>query len=530
MALNPEISLGVRPPVIQPLQIQNPLEQFAKVQSLRNLMTQGQLGQLNLQQTQLENEALQDKRRRANAIAELFTGAARPSEDQILHVGGPEAAAAIKALHDADKAKFDALESTNKAITRTAQGIKALPAEQQDFAYRAERSRLIQANPALASQIPEQYQGVSWLDAKIQEGLSADQYLANVRADAKAKLEAPGIQADSLTKQAEAEQKQRQIEVSTLAPALARGAVAYQQALAGMDPKRAALYQGFATGTPRDLLMFASTPHEQIAAQQAQETAKRAAVPNTATELAVAINDPNRTPEDRDLAKRALTSLQQYELGLKTKSDQAAGGNPQLVKAVMDNPSLWGDLTPTEKGAIAAPLAAQGFIFGKPLNESAITKISETKSGIQSLQDLRTTLRENEQYIGPISGFQALNPWSDAKVAQAKINLVKQRVGKALEGGVLRKEDEEKYKQILATLNDTPSTAFAKVDNLIANLQRDLDTYIETQKAGGRRVSDVTSTRTPAAASLTVTDPRGVTHTFKTAKQAEDFKKAAGIQ
>ena len=519
MALNPEISLGVRPPVIQPLQIQNPLEQFAKVQSLRNLMTQGQLGQLNLEQTQLENQALQEKQRRTNAVADLFTKG-RPTEDLILSVGGPEAAAALKGLHDSDKAKFDALEATNKAITRAALGIKSLPVEKRDFAYRAERARLGAVNPELLARIPSQYDE-SYLDAKIQEGTNADQYYANVRADAEARLKAPGIQADSLTKQAEAEQKQRQIEASTLAPALARGAVAYQQALAGMDPKRAALYQGFAT--PRDLLMFASTPHEQIAAQQAQETAKRAAVPNTATELAVAINDPNRTPEDRDLAKRALTSLQQYELGLKTKSDQAAGGNPQLVKAVMDNPSLWGDLTPTEKGAIAAPLAAQGFIFGKPLNESAITKISETKSGIQSLQDLRTTLRENEQYIGPISGFQALNPWSDAKVAQAKINLVKQRVGKALEGGVLRKEDEEKYKQILATLNDTPSTAFAKVDNLIANLQRDLDTYIETQKAGGRRVSDVTSTRTPASSAAHVIELNGKHYKYKGSGATDDM-------
>jgi hypothetical protein len=181
-------------------------------------------------------------------------------------------------MHDADKAHTDALEATNKAMTRSALGIKALPPEQRDFGYRAERSRLVTANPALASQIPEQYPGDSWIDSKINEGLNADQYLSNVRADAKAKLEAPGIQADTLTKQAEvltrqaeSEQKQRQVEASALAPALARGAVAYQQALAQMDPKRAALYAGFQT--PRDLLMFASTPTEQITAQRAEATA-----------------------------------------------------------------------------------------------------------------------------------------------------------------------------------------------------------------------------------------------------------------
>ena len=271
MAIDPSISLGVRPPVIAPLQIQNPLEQYGKVQSLRNLMQQGQLGQLNVQQTQLENEALQEKRRRASAVADLFTGGTRPTEDQILHVGGPEAAAAIKALHDADKAKFDVLEATTKATNRAALGIKALPPEQRDFGYRAARAQIIGANPAFSDHLPEQYPGDAWLEQQITQGLNTDQFLSNVRADAKAKLEAPGIAADVATKQAESEQKQRQIEASTLAPALARGAVAYQQALATMPPARAALYSGFQT--PRDLLMFANTPHEQITAQQAEATA-----------------------------------------------------------------------------------------------------------------------------------------------------------------------------------------------------------------------------------------------------------------
>src|SRR5207237_10197195 len=86
----------------------------------------------------------------------------------------------------------------------------------------------------------------------------------------------------------------------------------------------------------------------------------------------------------------------------------------------------------------------------------------------------------------------ALNPYSDARKAQAKIDLVKQRVGKALEGGVLRKEDEDKYKKILATLNDEPSTAISKVDNIIATLERDIEIFVDEQKAAGGRVSTPT--------------------------------------
>ena len=41
-------------------------------------------------------------------------------------------------------------------------------------------------------------------------------------------------------------------------------------------------------------------------------------------------------------------------------------------------------------------------------------------------------------------------------------------IGKALEGGVLRKEDEEKYKDILPTIGDTEAVALSKINGLEA--------------------------------------------------------------
>ena len=81
MAIDPSISLAVRPPVIAPLQIQTPLERFAKILSLRNLMTQGQLGQLGLQTHQLELRKLQQEMEgqdRINKILAARSAAAAP--------------------------------------------------------------------------------------------------------------------------------------------------------------------------------------------------------------------------------------------------------------------------------------------------------------------------------------------------------------------------------------------------------------------------------------------------------------------
>jgi hypothetical protein len=158
--------------------------------------------------------------------------------------------------------------------------------------------------------------------------------------------------------------------------------------------------------------------------------------------------------------------------------------------------------------------------------------------------------------------------------------LARQIIGKGLEGGVLRKEDEEKYKNILPTMTDTPDVAQSKLEQLDQLLTRDLGTYRETLKGAGRQLPDsniVTPATGPSAGTgaapagstpalkqskpgdepvmvwygpdgkeynkppavqqsgaqtkgaFTVTDPRGVVHTFQNAKQAQDFKKAAGI-
>jgi len=183
------------------------------------------------------------------------------------------------------------------------------------------------------------------------------------------------------------------------------------------------------------------------------------------------------------------------------KPGATASDKDGLVDAVIASPGLWDQLTPTEKGKIAPELNRRGFgDLGKPLAGAAVSKISDSKTAVDSLKDLKQVLKDNEQYIGPIAGFAALNPYSDANKAQAKIDLVRQRVGKSLEGGVLRKEDEEKYKKILATLRDTPSTAVSKIDGLIQSLENDITNFINEQRLAGRRVATTPSGRTTTPA------------------------------
>jgi hypothetical protein len=186
-----------------------------------------------------------------------------------------------------------------------------------------------------------------------------------------------------------------------------------------------------------------------------------------------------------------------------TKPDKpsgAKGRTDELADAVMANPELWDSLTPSGREKIAPILAERGFTqFGKAMPATAVKQIADSRSAVESLKDLREVLKKNEQYIGPIAGLSAMNPYSEARKAQADIDRVRQRVGKALEGGVLRKEDEEKYKKILATLRDVPETAIYKIDQLIQDIERDIQTFMDAQRQSGRRTGEPTPAPTGAA-------------------------------
>ena len=118
------------------------------------------------------------------------------------------------------------------------------------------------------------------------------------------------------------------------------------------------------------------------------------------------------------------------------------------AKLVMNNPALLSNYTNTEKGKIIDELAKAGAdttsLEITALGNTAIKDISQSKDALDGLLDLSSKINDNLEYIGPIKGLAALNPWSKARQVQSDIDRIRQTVGKALEGGVLRKEDEEK--------------------------------------------------------------------------------------
>lgn len=74
---------------------------------------------------------------------------------------------------------------------------------------------------------------------------------------------------------------------------------------------------------------------------------------------------------------------------------------------------------------------------------------------------------------------------TDAKKKQALIDRVKQVIGKALEGGVLRKEDELKYEKILPTIGDPNDVVTSKLSGLDTAIRGKRERAIESLTDAG---------------------------------------------
>lgn len=130
--------------------------------------------------------------------------------------------------------------------------------------------------------------------------------------------------------------------------------------------------------------------------------------------------------------------------------------------------------------AAAAPTAA------KPLNSTSAQTVADLQNGIINLKELSAQVGSSNANTPFIGALRAKNPFdNEAQNLQANIARTKQVIGKALEGGVLRKEDELKYAKILPTLNDTDQVAQQKIDYIAADLQRKLFFYEQGIGQGG---------------------------------------------
>ena len=318
---------------------------------------------------------------------------------------------------------------------------------------------------------------------------------AEVLAIEKAEFESKKGKAELEAKQFELFQKRmdfaREQLVGILSIPEAERPEAYQDALLGMQKMgidisqlRPTYSESFVRKQVAGLASFARTS-EQRRQEQAEARAqgeydatiggKRAESESKVRSGEFAKKDPdNLTPEQRAAQKRAKEAQESADRRFR-EGQSAADRRAAAGRAV------------TMRGQDIADQRAKREPADK-VTQGALKDLANLDTALESLGSLRKVIEANPDKMGPVSGRLRQIPWLGAsrQIVNADIERVRQEVGRAMEGGVLRKEDEEKYKRILPAMEDLPEVARYKLDQLEAKLKQDIQKYVGRQQEGQR--------------------------------------------
>jgi hypothetical protein len=135
---------------------------------------------------------------------------------------------------------------------------------------------------------------------------------------------------------------------------------------------------------------------------------------------------------------------------------------------------------------------------GRPMQAADVNKISDLDKSISELKDLGERLKTGSG-MGTRARLEAafvpggLAPYipgaEEAKATAADIKLAQQVAGRAVHGGVLRKNDQEQAEQYLPKQDDPPQVVQAKLANILKLANDSKIGHIENLKRGGFDVS-----------------------------------------
>jgi hypothetical protein len=130
----------------------------------------------------------------------------------------------------------------------------------------------------------------------------------------------------------------------------------------------------------------------------------------------------------------------------------------------------------------------------RALTGGDIARINEASAAIAAIQEVDQALQNPNtlSLFGPLAGrVGTQNPYSEKyKGLDATLRKARQLIGKFMEGGVLRAEDEGKYKAMLPDPTDTPQVAQAKTQAVYQMLYMLSQGLIDKYRGAGYEVPE----------------------------------------
>jgi hypothetical protein len=201
---------------------------------------------------------------------------------------------------------------------------------------------------------------------------------------------------------------------------------------------------------------------------------------------------PNFDQLDEAGKRQALT---QY-IAAKTPPSRAQSGGADEPLVAIIGPDGKAVLVPRSQATGKTPASSRDQ--GRQVTSGDSNKIADYSTSLDDVAVLSSVVTATGD-TGTLAKIQAKAPnwvteitggWgAAAKSRQAVIDRVKQVIGKALEGGVLRKEDEYKYEKILPTIGDVKSVVTTKLQGLEAAIKQRRQTLVDTLEDSGYDVT-----------------------------------------
>ena len=192
----------------------------------------------------------------------------------------------------------------------------------------------------------------------------------------------------------------------------------------------------------------------------------------------VAFQAPEKPETPSQIAARELAERKFIETQRHNRVTEGKSGESKAREWVM-RPDASGKLVPMNvpvSEILPGDLPGSTRQQGRPVISGDANRLSDLDTSLSQAETLKNSMTTGTtswmgatlvpDVVTSVTGIGA-----ESKGQQGVINLVKQIIGKALEGGVLRKEDEIKYAKILPKLGDPPEVAQTKINNLLSTLR-----------------------------------------------------------
>lgn len=146
-----------------------------------------------------------------------------------------------------------------------------------------------------------------------------------------------------------------------------------------------------------------------------------------------------------------------------------------------------------ETAKLRAEADKSGRARTRELPADKVLSVNEGNAIPTMLSDVDKTIGANSEMFGPVSGrLASANPYNEkTQTIDSQVRAASQAFGRYMEGGVLRKEDEDKYRKMFPNLSDTPEVAKNKLAVVSRLLSQRQNSNVNALRAQGFDVSGV---------------------------------------